>query len=215
MGASLKVGFVLFSRDRHPGYAGPQRSGAAADAKRAAAYHFQQLGELAQLLDEGVDLRLTRGEFHHEPFHCRVEHATAAPDHRTAHRIGVGGIDAQLQEHQLALQVHPAGHVQNVHDIHELVQLVDDLLDHRIRAGCDQGQARDSGVIGRGYREGLDVVAAGRKQARHPGQGAGFVLQQDGNDVAHGGGRSLWAARFAKGGENKGSAQVCTTETSC
>ena len=36
------------------------------------------------------------------------------------------------------------------------------------------------------HGEGFDIVAAGGEQSGYPGQGAGFVFDQNGNDVSHG-----------------------------
>ena len=60
-----------------------------------------------------------------------AEDAAAGRVHqgRTASRCA--GLHAQLQQRQLALQVVVAGHVVDGHHVDQLVQLVDDLLDHR------------------------------------------------------------------------------------
>ena len=142
----------------------------------------------------------------------RIEHATAAAHHVAAHGVAPRRLEAQLQQHQFALEVLAAGHVLHADDVDQLVQLVGDLLDDRVRAGGHQRQARDGGVVGRGHRQRLDVVAAGGEQAGDAGQGAGLVLQQDGDDVSHG-----KTAVGSVGGatQDNGSARVCTTEASC
>jgi len=148
---------------------------------------------VCQIGHEGVDLSLARSQLDDEPLDRGVEHAPAAAHDLPAHRVGLSGRDAQLEQHQLALQVLAARHVQHLHHVHELVQLVDDLLDDQVRALGDQCQPRHGRVIGRGDRERFNVVAAGREQARDPGERTGFVLQQDGNDMTHGNpGKSGW-----------------------
>jgi hypothetical protein len=74
--------------------------------------------------------------------------------------------------------------VLDVDDVHELQELVRDLLDHGLVAGRDERETRYRGVVGRGDAQGLDVVAARRKEPGHPGERPDLVLQRDGNDVA-------------------------------
>ena len=102
-----------------------------------------------------------------------------------AHGIRVRGIDLEPQQHELALEMLASRHVEHVHDIDELVELIDDLLDDLIGPLRDQRQSGYRRIVGRSDRQRLDVVAAGGEQPGDPCQGAGFVLQKDGDDVAH------------------------------
>ena len=76
-------------------------------------------------------------------------------------------------------------HVGHRHDIHELQQLLVDLVDHLVGADRDQRQSRVEGILGSRHRQRLNVVTARREHRGHARQGARFVLQQNGNDVAH------------------------------
>src|SRR5437764_112662 len=174
-----------------------QRPGTAADAERAAAHHLEELRAPAELGDEAVDFGLARSELDDEAVGRRIEHAPAAAYHVPTHGIGVRGIDLEPQQHELALEMLAARHVEHAHDIDELVELIDDLLDDLIGPLRDQRQSGYRRIVGRSDRQRLDVVAAGGEQTGDPGQGAGFVLQKDGDDVAH-------AERVADS-QNKGS----------
>jgi len=68
---------------------------------------------------------------------------------------------------------------------YQLVELAGDLLDDLIGPRGDQRQARYRGVVGRRHRQRFDVVAARGEQPGDAREGAGFVLQQDRDDVAH------------------------------
>jgi len=149
------------------------------------AHDFQELRALREIRHEGVDLGLARGQLDDESLDRRIEDPPAAANHLSAHGIGLSRGHAQLEQHQFALEVLAAGHVQHLHDVHELVQLVDDLLDDQVRALGHQSQSRDCRVIGGGDRERLDVVAAGGEQPCDACQRAGFVLQEDGDDMTH------------------------------
>lgn len=94
-----------------------------------------------------------------------------------------GGLD--LEEHQLALDGVLVGEVGDLVDADQLVELLGDLLEAHLVGLHDDGHAREALVLGGGHREGLDVEAAARDHAGHAGEHAGFVLHQDGEDVAH------------------------------
>ncbi len=125
------------------------------------------------------------------PVRRRVEHAPARTHDITPHDIRLLGPHLQFEQHELALQMLAAGHVLDADDVDQLVQLVGDLLDHRVRPFGDEGDARYRRIVRGGYRKGLDVVAAGREQAGYAREGAGLVLQEDGDDVPRGGGGGL------------------------
>ncbi len=163
----------------------------AAHAQRAAACDLQQFRTRGQVADEAVDLRLAGRQFDDEPIERRIEHPAAGAHHIAAQAIGVLRAHLEFQQHELALEMLAGGHVLDPHHIDELVQLIDDLLDDGIGAGGHHGDARHRGVVRRGDRQGLDVVAAGGKQARDARQRSGLVLQKDGDDVTHGIGRRI------------------------
>src|SRR5258708_1789961 len=90
-------------------------------------------------------------------------------------------------------------HVLRAHDVHELVQLIGDLLYDRFRACGNKCKARYRRIVRRGYRERLDIVAAGGKQTRDASKCTGFVLQEYGDDVTHGYEELQWIASQNKG----------------
>src|SRR5690349_6515260 len=77
------------------------------------------------------------------------------------------------------------GQIHQLHHVHQLVQLLGDLLDHFVRAGGNDGHARERRVLGGRNGQRLDVVAARRKQSGHPRQSARLVLEQDRDDMSH------------------------------
>ena len=89
-------------------------------------------------------------------------------------------------QHQFALDVLAARHVLDADDVDQLLELIDDLQDHRLGAAGDQRQARDRRIVGGGDRQRLDVVATTGKHAGHARERAGLVLEQNADDVSHG-----------------------------
>src|SRR5690242_3133358 len=123
-----------------------ERSGAAADRQRARANYLDDLGALAQVVHELVDLGLGRGELDHEAVGRWREYAATGPHDIAAHRVDQLRFDAQLEHGELALDVFAARQILDRHHVDELVQLVDYLQDDSIRALGDQGYARHRGV---------------------------------------------------------------------
>src|SRR6185437_15558720 len=91
----------------------------------------------------------------------------------------------QLQQDELALEVLASRHVLDIHHVHQLVELIDDLLDDRFRAGGDQGEPRYCRIIRRRDGERLYVVATSGEEPGYPAQGTGLVLQENGDDMTH------------------------------
>ena len=79
--------------------------------KRAAARDLQQFRTRGQVANEGVDLRLARGEFDDEAVERRIQHPPAGAHHVAAQAVGVLRPHLQFQQHQFALQVLAGGHV--------------------------------------------------------------------------------------------------------
>ena len=70
-------------------------------------------------------------------------------------------------------------------DRHEPAELGLDLVDDRLGAGGDDGDARAVLVVlDLGDRQALDIVAAARKQADHAAEYARLVVDEDGQHVA-------------------------------
>src|SRR6266581_8710383 len=90
-------------------------------------------------------------------------------------------------------------HVLGAHDVHELIQLVGDLLYHRFRARGNKRKPGYRRIVRRGYREGLNIVAASGKETRDASKSTGFVLQEYGDDVTHGNWGLQWIASQNKG----------------
>src|SRR5262249_24944213 len=139
---------------------------------------------------------LARGQLDDEAIGRGIEHASARAYDITSHDVRLLVTNLQFEQHELALEMLPAGHVFDADDVDELVQLVGDLLDHRVGPFGDECDARYRWVVRGRYRKGFDVVAAGGEEAGYAGQGAGFVLQEDGDDVARGGGVGLWGVHI-------------------
>ena len=71
----------------------------------------------------------------------------------------------------------------DLHDVDELEELLDDLLERR-RVDVDHDrEPAEAVVLGGGDGEGVDVVAPPGEQRRHPGQHAGLVLDEHRQDV--------------------------------
>ena len=114
-----------------------------------------------------------------------VEDAAAEDVGEALHLLAVLAGGAHLDQHQLALDVVALGQVDDLDDVDQLVQLLRDLLDHVVGADGDDRHPRQRRVLGRRHGQRLDVVAARREQPGNPRQRAGFVLDEDGEDVPH------------------------------
>ena len=86
-------------------------------------------------------------------------------------------------EQQLALDRSPGVELGDLHHLDELEQLLGDLLERRRVDVDDDRDAAEPLVLGRrdGQRE--DVEAPAGEQRRHPGEHAGAVLDEHGQDV--------------------------------
>src|SRR4051794_8304291 len=80
--------------------------------------------------------------------------------------------------------------LEHAEDVHELVHLLDDLLERVLVAVHAEGEARHVGPLGRADRQRLDVVAAPREELRDARERAGLVLELDGEGVDHAAGTS-------------------------
>ena len=115
-----------------------------------------------------------------------VKNSAAENVNHALHLIAIFACRSHLHQHQFTLDVIAVGQVNHLHHFDQFVQLLGDLLNHVIRAVRDNGHAAHRRVLSRGDRERIDVVGASCEQADHAGQCAGFVLKEDGEDVAHG-----------------------------
>src|SRR5215471_5757506 len=144
-----------------------------------------------QLLHQGVDLL---------PLTCRLDdqailhhlgHAAMIVGHQREHSVQRGvALRPHIDEHHLALKMGAAGEVFHVQYAHQLIDLLDDLLDGAIVAGGDQSDAGDGGIERLGHGEALNVVAARAEQADDAGEFAVMVLNHDGKRVSHSSARS-------------------------
>src|ERR1700712_645233 len=92
-------------------------------------------------------------------------------------------VGADLEHHELALDRRRRLQLDDLDDVHQLVELLGDLLEGELVDAHADGHPRDAGLLGRPDGERLDVVAAPREQARDAGQHAGLVLDEDREDV--------------------------------
>ena len=124
--------------------------------------------------------------------------------HHLAALFGCGPHGGQQQ-----LALHAAARIElaDLHHFDELEQLLGHLLQRRGLHIDHDGDATETLFLGRGDSEAVDVEATAGEQARHPGQHAGPVLHQHGQDVmvrevAH---RRLPRFEFWKSGSSKSS----------
>ena len=99
------------------------------------------------------------GEFDGVGLVGHVDDAAAEDVGHALHFLAFLAHRAHLDQHQLALDVRAFGQVDHLHHVHQAVQVLGDLLDDFIRAGGDDGHARQRGVLGRRDGQRLDVVA--------------------------------------------------------
>ena len=114
-----------------------------------------------------------------------IDDLTAEDIGGTLDLIAVGTIGTHLDQHDFALDMIAIAQVAYFQYIHQLVQLLGDLLDDAIITGSNYGHPRQGRIFGRRHRQGLDVVSPLGKQAHYPAQGAGFVFQQQGYNTPH------------------------------
>ena len=108
----------------------------------------------------------------------------AAEDLRDLHDLGaLGAVGGDLEQRELAGDGVARLEVADLQDVDQLVQLLGDLVDRVQRAVDGQRDARQPPLVGRADREGVDVEAAPREQARDARQHAGLVLDEDRQDV--------------------------------
>src|SRR4051812_49413410 len=74
-------------------------------------------------------------------------------------------------------------HVADLHHVHQLVELLGDLIDRVDGAVQGQGDPRDVGVLRRADGEGVDVEAAAGEEPGDPGEDSGLVLDEERQDV--------------------------------
>ena len=136
-------------------------------------------------VDKGVQLWRRPGEFDYEADVGDIDDLGAEDVYQALELLPVRLFGPDLDQHQLPLDMGSLGEVEQLDGVDELVELFLDLLHDRFVSGRDQGHARQGRVVRGRHREGFDVVTTGGKQTRDSGQGAGLVLQQDGDDVSH------------------------------
>src|SRR6185312_15600189 len=158
---------------------------AAPDAGYAGAHGFQDRAAVERV-EEGVELLGGAGELDRVGLVGDVEDAAAEDVRGALDLLAVLARGAHLHEHQLALDVLALGQVDHLDHVHQLVQLLGDLLDDLVGAGGDDGHAREGRVLGRRDRQRLDVVPARGEETCHARKSAGLVLHEDGEDMAHG-----------------------------
>ena len=97
---------------------------------------------------------------------------------RVEHLAARGGVGADLDQHQLAVDRERAVELDDLDHLDQLVELLGDLLQRGVLDVDHDGHPRDLLVLGRAHGERLDVEAAPAEQAGDPGQHAGLVLDQ-------------------------------------
>src|SRR5579862_3195794 len=158
---------------------------APADTGRTGTDSFQNHPRL-DCLQERVELLAGAGQLDRVALVGDIEDAAAEDVGEALHLVAILAGRAHLDEHQLALDVVALGQVDDLHDLDKLVQLLGDLLDDVVGTARDDRHPRHRRVFRRRNGQRLDVVAARGKQSRDTRQRAGFVLDQNGEDVSHG-----------------------------
>ena len=127
------------------------------------------------------------------PVTSNTKRARHAVDQPRMHEVGEAqrpdqplAVAGHLDQRQLALDVRPlGGQVLDPLHRHQLRQQRLDLLDDELAAGGDDVDARQAAhLVDLRYRQALDIVAAAREQADHPGEYAGLVVDERHDGVA-------------------------------
>src|SRR6478609_3355401 len=178
-------------------------TGAAADGDHAGLHqltdaeglqHAQQVAQLVGVAD-GLDGDGVGGDvddLRPEELYG-VEHLTAGL------RIGL-----DLDEQQLAVDRGRAVELDDLADLHQLVELLGHLLERRALDVDHDRHPGHLGVLGRTDREGVDVEAAAAEQAGDPGEHARLVLDQDRQRVLGVGRRTHGRSSRSASSSNRG-----------
>src|SRR5215471_15649034 len=142
--------------------------------------------ERDQLLHQGIDLLPLARRLDDQAVLHHLGHAAMIVRDQREHSLQRGmALRPHIDEHHLALEMGAAGEIFYMQHTHQLVDLLDDLLDGAIVAGGDEGDAGDGGIKRLGHGEALNVVAARTEQADDAGEFAVVVLNHDGKCVSH------------------------------
>ena len=92
-------------------------------------------------------------------------------------RARLGIFDTDFNQQHFPFDMLAFGEVHQFHHVHQLVQLLGDLLDDRVRAVSDNRHARQGGVFGGRYGQRFDIVTTGGEQTGDTRQRARFVFE--------------------------------------
>src|SRR6188472_3044900 len=87
-------------------------------------------------------------------------------------------VGAHLHQQQLALHRLRRLELDDLDDVHELVELLGHLLEREVLDGDDDRHPRDARLLGGAHRERGDVEPAAGEQPRDAGEHAGLVLDE-------------------------------------
>src|SRR6267142_1319753 len=174
--------FLVPGRDREA--SNLQDALAAPDAGSAGPHRFHDRSRLDRL-NESIELGDGPGQLDGIGVFRDVDDAPAKDVRETLHFLAILAGGADLDQHQLALDVRRLRQVHDLHHFDQLVQLLGDLLDDVIRPGGDDGHAGQRRFLGGRHRERYEVVAACGKKTRNPGKRARLVFEHDRNNVSH------------------------------
>ena len=142
--------------------------------------------ELIHKGKELVDLALGSGDLDREAFRLNIDDL-GAEDVADLHDLAPGlGVSLHADEHQLAVDIVGLTEVLDTDDVHELVELLVNLIKNLVIPTHHDGHSGGFGVKCRPDVQGVDVESAAAEHSSDAGEDAEFVFDEDGDGVAHG-----------------------------
>jgi len=134
---------------------------------------------------ELVDLALGARDLDRKAFRLNVDDL-GAEDIADLHDLASGlGIGLHADKHELAVDIVRLAEVLDADDVHELVELLVDLIQHLVVPANHDSHAGCLGVKSRADVQGVDIEAASAEHAGDTGEDTEFVFDENGDGVAH------------------------------
>lgn len=142
-----------------------------------------------KLLHQGqefVDLALGTGDLDGKALRLHVDDL-CPEDIADLHDFGTGlGIGLHPDEDEFPIDIVGFAEVLDADDVHELVELLVDLIKHLVIAPHHDGHAGGFGVERRADVQGVYIETAAAEHTRDAGEDAELVFDEDGDGVTHG-----------------------------